>query len=121
MSHFEISRWALAHGFLENRTLARGRLMRFLFLERSLLHFHKGREIMATRWFYKVHEKVIGPLESDELLRKVRRGDITEGTQVRKNDSAWFPAKDVNGLFEAAFKDHPEKAEKTVETEYHGD
>ncbi len=76
---------------------------------------------MATRWFYKVHAKVIGPLTNDELLGKVKRQEITADTQVRKGDSAWFPAQQVNGLFETAFKDLPNKVEKTVETEYHGD
>lgn len=77
---------------------------------------------MATRWFYKVHEKVLGPLDSDEFLRKVRHEEIKPATQVRKNDSAWFPAEQVNGLFETAFKDHPTRSvEKNTETEYHGD
>ena len=77
---------------------------------------------MATRWFYKVHEKVLGPLNSDELLRKVRHEEIKPTTPVRKGDSAWFTADQVDGLFETAFKDHPGKrVEKTMDTEYHGD
>ena len=76
---------------------------------------------MATRWFYKVHAKVIGPLTNEELLRKVRVQEIKADTEVRKDNSAWFPAQQVNGLFETAFKDMPNREEKTAETEYHGD
>ena len=82
----------------------------------------EGSGTMATRWFYKVHEKVLGPLSSDELLRKVRHEEIKPTTEVRKDNSAWFTADQVNGLFETAFKDHPGKrVEKTMDTEYHGD
>ena len=76
---------------------------------------------MATRWFYKVHAKVIGPLTNEELLRKVKVQEIKKDTEVRKDNSAWFPAQQVNGLFEAAFQGMPNQEEKSVETEYHGD
>jgi hypothetical protein len=32
----------------------------------------------------------------------VRKGEIKPETMLRKDDSAWFPAGDVGGLFEAA-------------------
>ena len=54
-------------------------------------------------------------------MARVREGIIKEGSWVRKDDSPWFPAEEVNGLFEAAFRDQPDKIGKEVETEYHGD
>lgn len=43
-----------------------------------------------------------GPLRPRELLRLVRMGEVTPETMIRKNDSAWFEATKVGGLFEAA-------------------
>ena len=76
---------------------------------------------MATRWFYRVQGKVVGPMTNDELLRKVKIQEVKPDTEIRKDDSAWFPAQQVSGLFETAFKGHPNQVEKPVETEYHGD
>lgn len=44
----------------------------------------------------------VGPLRPAELLSMVRKGEINPETKLRKDDSAWFPAGDVGGLFEAA-------------------
>jgi hypothetical protein len=49
--------------------------------------------------------RVIGPLTSAQLLQKVRKGEIAGNTLVRKDDSQWVNAEDVNGLFEAAHRD----------------
>ena len=76
---------------------------------------------MATKWFYKLGGRTEGPISNADLLAKVREGKITEGSWVRKDDSAWFPAEDVSGLFEAAFRDQPGRVKKESETEYHGD
>lgn len=46
----------------------------------------------------------VGPLRPSELLRAVRAGKVRQETRVRKGDSAWFAASEVNGLFEAASK-----------------
>nr|WP_286177817.1 DUF4339 domain-containing protein [Rhodopirellula sp. JC639] len=46
----------------------------------------------------------VGPLRPSELLAMVRKGEIKPETRLRKNDSAWFPASDVGGLFEAAVR-----------------
>lgn len=46
----------------------------------------------------------VGPLRPSELLSLVRKGDIKPETRLRKDDSAWFPAGDVGGLFEAAVR-----------------
>lgn len=77
---------------------------------------------MATKWFYKVGGRTEGPISGATMLARVREGLIKEGTWVRKDDSPWFPAEEVNGLFEAAFGNQPGKTgKKEVETEYHGD
>ena len=60
---------------------------------------------MASQWYCEVRGKKIGPLSPPELLEKVRVGDVTPTTMVRKNDSKWFRADQVGGLFEAAFRD----------------
>ncbi len=39
-----------------------------------------------------------------ELLEMVRNGEVTAETCLRKDDSAWFAAGDVGGLFEAAMR-----------------
>ena len=69
---------------------------------------------MATQWYYNFMGKVFGPMSSGDLLQHVRCGDITGTTPIRKNNSKWFPASEVGGLFEAALKDMPEyQQEKT--------
>ncbi|WP_146043121.1 GYF domain-containing protein [Rhodopirellula sp. MGV] len=46
----------------------------------------------------------VGPMQPRELLALVRRGEIKPETMLRKDDSAWFPASEVGGLFEAAYR-----------------
>lgn len=46
----------------------------------------------------------VGPLRPSELLTMVRRGEIQPETKLRKDDSAWFEARAVGGLFEAAVR-----------------
>ena len=60
---------------------------------------------MATQWYCDLMGRVVGPLTAEELLKKVRKGEFSAETLVRKDDSKWFPANQVNGLFEAAYKD----------------
>jgi hypothetical protein len=57
-----------------------------------------------SEWYYRVSEHEQGPVGAAELLRLVRERVIDAETLVRKNDSAWFPASQVGGLFEAAAK-----------------
>ena len=57
---------------------------------------------MPTEWYIESMGKVVGPLSPVQLLQKVRSGEITENTQIRKDDSQWVNASEVNGLFEAA-------------------
>lgn len=55
-------------------------------------------------WFIQNDNEVgeTGPLTPSELLQRVRAGQVTEQTRLRKDDSAWFAAAEVGGLFEAA-------------------
>mgnify|MGYP000293648354 CR=1 FL=1 len=41
----------------------------------------------------------VGPLRPSELLDKVRSGEVRPETMLRKDDSAYFQASDVGGLF----------------------
>ena len=60
---------------------------------------------MPSKWYCDVRGKKIGPIPPSELLELIRSGDVTATTMVRKNDSRWFRADSVGGLFEAAFRD----------------
>jgi len=57
-----------------------------------------------AQWFVQQKEDVVGPLTPADLLALVRRGAVTQDTKLRKDDSSWFPASDVGGLFEAAVR-----------------
>jgi hypothetical protein len=59
---------------------------------------------MSSEWYYESMGLIIGPLTSTELLQKVRNGEIREGTRIRKGDSQWVNAMEVNGLFDAAHR-----------------
>jgi hypothetical protein len=56
---------------------------------------------MATEWYYQIMNDVVGPLSGRQLLEKVRSGQVKEDTLIRKDDSQWVPARQVNGLLEA--------------------
>lgn len=59
------------------------------------------------QWFIQQDEgyEDLGPLGPSELLELVRNGEVIADTLLRKDDdSAWFVAKDVGGLFEAAMR-----------------
>ena len=59
-----------------------------------------------AEWFIKVADAdgpaERGPFRPNELLELVRSGEVGPHTIIRKDDSAWFQATDVGGLFEAA-------------------
>ena len=59
---------------------------------------------MTTKWYYQTMGAQVGPLTSGEFLGKVRAGEVTANTLVRKGDSQWVEAADVGGLFEEAVK-----------------
>lgn len=53
-------------------------------------------------WFVQRENDEIGPLRPAELLLLVREGSVQPETKLRKDDSPWFRASEVGGLFEAA-------------------
>ncbi|MGV3483419.1 MAG: DUF4339 domain-containing protein [Planctomycetaceae bacterium] len=57
-----------------------------------------------NQWFVLQEAEVRGPFTPKELLTMVRRGTVTRETKLRKDDSPWFHAHEVGGLFEAAVK-----------------
>ena len=60
----------------------------------------------VTSWYIHSGEDFedLGPYHPSELLQKVRAGEVTPETKLRKGDSAWFVAGEVGGLFEAAMR-----------------
>ncbi len=62
-----------------------------------------------TDWYVQhpdpeLEEQFIGPLRPSELLKMVREGEVGPEHLLRKDDSAWFEAREVGGLFEAAMR-----------------
>lgn len=57
-----------------------------------------------TQWFVQSGEEARGPFTPSQVLDLVRRGQIVPTTKLRKDDSAWFVASEIGGLFEAAVK-----------------
>jgi rubrerythrin len=56
-------------------------------------------------WFYRTNRgREQGPVASSELLELIRTGAIDGETEVRKDDSHWVPANQVNGLWQAVGK-----------------
>ena len=56
------------------------------------------------KWFIQQQRDELGPLASADLLEEIRKGNVTPSTMIRKDDSQWVPAREVNGLFSAAEK-----------------
>lgn len=59
-----------------------------------------------AEWFIQQSDEAedLGPLRPSDLLKLVRSGDVKPETRIRKDDSAWFSASEVGGLFEAAMR-----------------
>ncbi len=59
-----------------------------------------------TKWFIQRADSAedLGPFRPSELLDLVRSGEVTSETMLRKDNSPWFAAADVGGLFEAAMR-----------------
>ncbi len=55
-----------------------------------------------TAWFVQRENEEVGPLRPADLLALVRDGSVLPETMIRKDDSSWFAASTVGGLFEAA-------------------
>ena len=74
--------------------------------EREPQRRHRSSDLVTgAEWFYDLLGQVYGPLTSAQLLSKVKSGEIAPNTPIRKDDSQWVNAEDVNGLFEAAQKE----------------
>lgn len=58
---------------------------------------------MSTQWYCDLMGKIEGPITAGELLTLVKSGKVTASTLIRKDDSKWFPAEEVGGLFQSAF------------------
>lgn len=58
-------------------------------------------EKMATEWYYQIMNDEVGPLTGSQLVACVRSGKVKEDTLIRKDDSQWVPASQVDGLLDA--------------------
>jgi len=55
---------------------------------------------MASKWYYRMEERSVGPLTSKQLRAAVRSGEITENTLIWKQGLAeWVKARKVGRLF----------------------
>jgi len=55
---------------------------------------------MATQWFYKIDDEVVGPVSSSQLKKLASDNKLTPQTLVRRSsDKAWSKAKKVTGLW----------------------
>jgi hypothetical protein len=56
-----------------------------------------------SEWYYRIDGKSEkGPLGSSKLVELIRAGTIKSDTEVRKGNSKWIRACEVNGLWNAA-------------------
>jgi len=56
----------------------------------------------VAQWFYRnPFGQEFGPLGGSQLLELIRRGEVKGNTDIRKDDSPWIPACQVNGLWQA--------------------
>ena len=62
---------------------------------------------MAVEWFCRVMGSDVGPLSQDQLVDMARQRHLNPEDLVRRGNSAWVPAFEVKGLFEAAAKPAP--------------
>lgn len=73
---------------------------------------------MAVQWYCDLMGKIVGPMTAQQLMEKVRRGEVSGTTPIRKDDSKWFPASEVNGLFEAAFREADQKQKQRMQERF---
>ncbi|MFO7907669.1 MAG: DUF4339 domain-containing protein [Planctomycetota bacterium] len=64
---------------------------------------------MATEWYYQIMNETVGPLSSSQLIARVRSGQVKEDTLIRKNDSQWVPAHQVDGLMDRAMNNQAQR------------
>jgi hypothetical protein len=55
------------------------------------------------QWFYRINGHAeFGPIGASDLLELIRQGQVDGQTEIRKDDSAWVLACEINGLWQAA-------------------
>ena len=58
---------------------------------------------MANRWYYKIENEIVGPVDDGQLESAVKSGAINRSSRVRLGENGpWGPASLVSGLFSAA-------------------
>lgn len=56
-----------------------------------------------SEWYYRIDGKSeAGPVGSSKLVELIRAGTIRSDTEIRKGNSKWLRACEVNGLWDAA-------------------
>src|SRR5687768_12207362 len=59
---------------------------------------------MVGQWYILDGEEIDGPYTKGRLVRLVREGGVTPGTQLRSGENGlWRRASEVPGLFQQAF------------------
>ena len=60
---------------------------------------------MATKWYYRIEDRNVGPLSRMELRAAFRSGEVTEDMLLWKQGLVrWVRARQVMGLFKSAPK-----------------
>lgn len=55
-----------------------------------------------AQWFYRNENgQEYGPIVASQLLELIRQGSVDSETEVRKDNSPWVRACEVNGLWQA--------------------
>jgi hypothetical protein len=59
---------------------------------------------MPNWYFQNRGSAVHGPMSSKELIAQIHSGEVRAETLIRKDDSQWSAANQINGLWQAASK-----------------
>ena len=66
---------------------------------------------MAQEWFCEVKGQFVGPLESADLRRMAKSGELSPANKIRQGDHGqWTEARRVKGLFD----EQPAQAKRVV-------
>ena len=62
-------------------------------------------------WYYKQTDEPCGPVSFEELFAMAHQGKLTPQMDIKNGESGnWFPAQDIDGLFDAEADDHSSAA-----------
>jgi hypothetical protein len=76
---------------------------------------------MAGQWYYKIDDKILGPVSESQLNDAVKAGAISRSTRVRLGENGpWGPASLIRGLF-AAIESEPTLVPIEELSELHND